>query len=92
LYPKHVLYFRYEYTILDSQLYLSAHLMGKGIDFGVAGMSADEVRTWIIENQDLFPCKIRLEHKVAKTGKTITWVHLDVYYEEKNPHIYFFNV
>jgi len=73
-------------------LYLSAHVMGKAVDFDVQGMTADEVRDWIIENEVNIPYKIRLEHKINKTGKTITWVHLDVFYSENNPKVYLFNV
>lgn len=75
-----------------SKLYLSAHLLGKGGDFDVKGMSAEEVRNWIKENEDLFPFKIRLEWKFNSTGKAISWVHLDTFEEEKNPKVYLFNV
>jgi len=64
-------------------LYLSGHVLGKAVDFDVKGMTAEEVRTWIVENADLFPFKIRLE-------KDVSWIHLDVIYEEQNSHIYFF--
>lgn len=73
-------------------LYLSAHLLGKGVDFDVKGMKAEEVREWIQEKEYLFPFKIRLEWKFNKTGKPITWVHGDVFDEDKNPKIYLFNV
>ncbi len=65
------------------KLYLSAHLFGKAADFDVSGMSASEVRLWIIDNAHLFPYKIRLEAGV-------NWVHLDVIYETKNPKVYLF--
>ncbi len=71
-------------------LYVSAHVLGKGFDFHVKGMTAEEVRDWIIVNQRIFPYKIRLEH--LKNGKPITWVHLDVIYEQQNPKVYLFNV
>ena len=45
-------------------LYLSAHLFGKAFDFTVQGMTANEVRNWIVQNAHLFPCKIRLERKL----------------------------
>ena len=51
-------------------LYLSAHVLGKAIDFDVKGMTALEVRNWIRENQSRLPYKARLENKV-------NWVHLD---------------
>lgn len=66
------------------KLYLSAHLLGKAVDFDVEGMTAQEVRDWIISNKDLFPFKIRLEGEV-------TWVHMDVIWELKNPMVYVFN-
>ena len=67
------------------RLYLSAHILGKGFDFDVEGMTAPEVRKWIIKNEDLFPFKIRLEDGVK-------WVHLDVIQEQKNPKIYLFTI
>lgn len=65
------------------RLYLSAHLFGKAVDFDVKGMQAQSVRDWIVDNEKLFPFKIRLEDKV-------TWVHLDVIWEQKNPKVYLF--
>lgn len=78
--------------VKQMRLYLSGHVLGKGFDFDVQGMTADEVRDWILENEHLFPFKIRLEHKISKTGKTINWVHIDTIYEQKNPKVYLFNV
>lgn len=72
------------------KLYLSGHVMGKAIDFDVKGMTAEEVREWILKHQELFPFKIRLEHKLK--GKAINWVHLDVFQDETKPHIYLFNI
>lgn len=69
-------------------LYLSAHTMGKAVDFKVKGYTAEEVRNRIKEMT--FPCKIRLEHH--KDGEPISWVHLDVIDEPQNPDIYFFDV
>ena len=74
----------------SNRLYLSAHVLGKAFDLDVDGMTAPEVREWIKENQNLFPHKIRLE-RLAK-GKQINWVHIDTMNEEKNPHIYEFDV
>ena len=67
-----------------NQLYVSPHIQGKGLDFDVQGMSADSVRLWIMTNGFKFPYKIRLERGVS-------WVHLDIVYEEKNNKIYLFN-
>ena len=65
------------------KLYLSAHLLGKAVDFDVKGMSAQQVRMWILSHEDLFPFKIRLEDEVS-------WVHLDCIWEEKNNKVYLF--
>jgi hypothetical protein len=62
--------------------------MGKAVDFTVKGYTAEEVREKIQEMT--FPCKIRLEHH--KDGKPISWVHLDIIDEPKNPEIYLFDV
>lgn len=70
------------------KLYLSGHVMGKAIDFDVEGMTACEVRVWIVENEHLFPFKIRLEN--TQGGKVISWVHLDVVQDESKPKIYLF--
>lgn len=77
---------------MSNNLYLSAHVMGKAVDFDVKGMSAEDVRNWIKENAHLFPFKIRLEHIDTSTNKPINWVHMDVIQNVKNPQIYLFNV
>jgi len=69
-------------------LYISAHMLGKAIDFKVPGYTAEEVRMKIKDME--FPCKVRLEHH--KEGEPISWVHLDVIDEDKNDMIYFFDV
>jgi len=73
-----------------TKLYLSAHIFGKAFDFDVQGMSAVDVRKWIVENEDLFPCKIRLERNM--NGKPISWVHIDTMSDESKPKIYQFDV
>ncbi len=75
---------------LDGIMYLSGHVTGKAIDFKVDGMSSENVRRWIVANAKLYPCKLRLEHKMR--GKIISWVHFDVYQIERHPKIYLFNV
>lgn len=72
------------------KLYLSGHVLGEAFDFDVEGMSAIQVRSWIWENRNKYPCRIRLERN--KGGKPINWVHLDTIQELHNPKIYFFNV
>tara|TARA_R110000868_G_scaffold139805_2_gene354915 strand:+ start:4729 stop:5271 length:543 start_codon:yes stop_codon:yes gene_type:complete len=75
---------------LSRKLYLSGHVLGEAFDFDVFGMDAVSVRNWIIENQHLYPFKIRLEN--LKNGVPISWVHMDAIQEEKNPKVYLFNV
>ena len=58
-------------AIADNTLYVSAHMTGQGFDFNCEGMVAEEVRQWIIKNQNLLPYSIRLE---AGTS----WIHLDM--------------
>lgn len=55
------------------QIYLSAHVLGKGVDFNVAGnkMTADGVRKWIRAHANECPWPIRLE-------RDVNWVHVDV--------------
>lgn len=74
------------------KLYLSAHVLGKAVDFDVKGMTAIEVREWIKSNKHIFDknTKIRLENN--KKGKPINWVHVDVIWEKHNSKIYLFDV
>lgn len=53
------------------KVYLSAHIFGQAVDFHVAGMSAEEVRDWIVDHADEMPYPLRLE-------RDVTWVHMDV--------------
>jgi hypothetical protein len=73
-----------------TSLYLSAHLFGKAVDFDVAGMTAVQVREWIVANADKFPCKIRLERNM--NGKPINWVHLDTLAGENDGKVTQFDV
>lgn len=57
-------------AIKDKRLYVSPHMTGQGVDFDVQGMSAGQVRIWILSNQIKLGFPIRLE-------KNVTWVHLD---------------
>jgi hypothetical protein len=57
-------------AIKDKRLYVSPHMTGQGVDFDVEGMSAGEVRIWILSNQIKLGFPIRLE-------KNVSWVHLD---------------
>lgn len=52
--------------------YESAHCNGFGVDITVDGMSAEEARNIIKQNEDKLPYPIRLEEDV-------TWLHVDCY-------------
>jgi hypothetical protein len=54
-----------------SSIYMSAHCLGKAIDFNAKDQSAEETRKIIKANIDKFEYPIRLE-------KDVTWVHIDV--------------
>jgi len=54
-----------------TDVYLSAHVLGKAIDFNVQGMDANEARRLIKLHAPSFPCNVRLE-------KGVSWVHMDV--------------
>ena len=71
-------------------MYLSAHMFGKAVDFDVKGMTAVEVREWIVANEDKLPCKVRLEKNMK--GKPISWVHLDIMSDPSKPKVYQFDV
>ena len=62
----------------------SAHREGKAVDFDVKGMSSEQVRQWIEENQERLPHPIRYEDKV-------NWVHIDTR-EVKSDRAYAFQV
>jgi hypothetical protein len=57
--------------IKAKELYVSAHITGQAVDFHVEGMTAEEVRQWLVAKQNLLPYAIRLESDV-------NWVHCDV--------------
>ena len=64
------------------ELFTDPHQLGKAWDLTVVGMTAEEVRQWIIANQKILPYAIRLEDKV-------TWVHLDVCNNSSNKVVLF---
>tara|TARA_R110000803_G_scaffold44651_1_gene94444 strand:+ start:274 stop:750 length:477 start_codon:yes stop_codon:yes gene_type:complete len=72
------------------KIYLSAHVLGRAVDFDVKGMEAYKVRLWLKDNYDKLPYSIRLENEM--NGKQISWVHLDTYSNINNPKVYLFNV
>lgn len=72
------------------RVYLSGHVLGMAFDFDVKGMTAYGVRDWLLKHSEDCPHYIRLENKL--NGKQISWVHLDVKYDPKNPKVYLFNI
>ena len=89
-----------EKTMLE-KVYMTAHMQGEGVDFHVQGMSANETRLWIVQNQVLLPHPIRMEvgfnpHGLSEeeirekiTHDTMTWVHIDVRSDGKKRITYF---
>ena len=69
-------------TIQD-KLYLSAHVLGMGVDFDVEGYKAEYIRKELVELSPSLPHPIRLEENV-------TWVHLDVMVYKQRKIIHFF--
>lgn len=66
---------------VKNQIYMSSHVLGKAIDFDVEGMTAQEVRDWILVHQSDLPYSICLEDEVS-------WVHLDM--RDKGTRVYVF--
>lgn len=76
-------------TIAD-KVYMTAHSQGEAVDFHAKGMTANEVRMWIVKNQVLLPYPIRLEVGFNPQGlneaqirqrimtDTMNWVHFDM--------------
>lgn len=55
-----------------TSVYMSAHCLGKAIDFHVLGKTAEQVRQLIKANADKLPYKVRLE-------RLVQWIHIDCY-------------
>lgn len=70
--------------------WFSGHCLSMALDFDVEGMTANEVRKWLVDNQECLPFKIRLERKYGVNY--ISWVHLDVCDDPRNPKVYMFDV
>lgn len=66
-----------------TELYMSAHCLGKGVDFECQGLVAQEVREWLKLHQNWWPYMMRLE-------KDVSWIHLDLYENDKGLKIYEF--
>jgi len=67
---------------IEGKIRMSAHSTAQAFDFRVKGMSAEEVRNWLVRNQEDLPYPIRLEADVD-------WTHLDT--RNTGQKIYFFN-
>lgn len=57
-------------AIKRKELYVSPHMTGQAIDCDIQGMTAGQVRVWIIENQYILPYAVRIENDVP-------WLHID---------------
>lgn len=57
-------------AIKENRLYVSAHMTGQAVDFNVEGMTAAEIRSYIISRKRDLAHPIRLELDVP-------WVHID---------------
>jgi hypothetical protein len=68
--------------IAKGNLYMSAHTLGKAVDFTVQGLLAEETRLWIAANKRILPYGVRLESGV-------TWVHLDLFNNSDQKVIFF---
>lgn len=68
----------------SNRIYMTAHGLGKAIDFTVNDMSAEEVRNLIRSNIDKFEYPIRLE-------RDVTWVHVDAYTTDNKTKLVEFN-
>jgi len=61
----------------------SAHKLGKAIDFDVKGMTAEEVRKYLIKNYKLFP-------EIGRIEDDVNWVHIDTIKKPNQKKIYLF--
>ena len=68
------------------KVYLSAHNLGKGLDFSCSKYTVQQTHDLIKKNAHLLPCKIRLESPLDAP----TWVHVDIITEEQTDKIYIF--
>lgn len=70
---------------LKNQIYLSAHNLGRAIDFNVKGLTPKQVYNDILKNENKFKMIKRIEH----IDSTPTWVHVDTI-EHNDNGIYIF--
>lgn len=74
----------------DQVVYLSGHALAMALDYDVEGMTAVEHRDWLDAHAEQLPYPIRLENKL--NGEQISWTHLDVCDDPRNPKVYRFNI
>ncbi len=65
----------------------SMHTFGKALDFKVSGMTAQEVRDWIIEHRDLDWVK-----PITFIEDAVSWVHVDVRPTTLDRDLWLYNV
>lgn len=68
------------------KVYLSAHNLGKGLDFSCSKYTVQQIHDMIKKNANLLPCKIRLESPLDAP----TWVHVDIMTEGQTDKVYVF--
>ena len=66
----------------NGTLYVSAHMLGMGVDLSSNAMTAEEMRKRIKAAADNAPCNVRIEGGV-------NWLHIDVLPQEKNVYEFF---
>lgn len=70
----------------QGKVYLSAHNLGKGLDFSCSKYTVSQIHDLIKKNAKLLPCKIRLESPIDAP----TWCHLDIMTEGQKEQVYVF--
>lgn len=82
---RHNLSYEVRKKTAEERQYMSAHVLGAGVDFDAKGMTASEVRSAIQAAAKRLPHPVRLEDGV-------TWVHLDVYNDGTKEKVVLFKV
>jgi len=75
------------------RLYVSAHMLGAGIDFNVQGMTPNEVREWLHENIDKFfmlNSQYNNKCRIESAKLAPTWIHIDFYDHDHDGIVYEF--
>ena len=74
----------HKYTHANRQ-YMSAHILGAGVDFDAKGMTAADARSAILGAAKRLPHPVRLEDGA-------NWVHIDVYNDGSKEKVVLFRV